>query len=44
MITSLPRGSIIVAKMDLQQPLTLWELLAKTEGVEVELACHCITQ
>jgi DNA-binding GntR family transcriptional regulator len=40
LLTSLPRGGMIVAKMDLQQLLSLWELLAELEGVTVRLACQ----
>src|ERR1700712_2856796 len=40
MLTSLPRGGMIVAKMDLQQLLSLWELLAALEGVAARLACE----
>lgn len=43
MVTSLPRGGMIVAKMDLQQLLSLWELLAELEGVTVRLACQRMT-
>lgn len=43
MITGLPRGGMIVAKMDLQQLLSLWELLAELEGVTVRLACQRMT-
>lgn len=43
MLTSLPRGGMIVAKMDLQQLLSLWELLAELEGVTVRLACQRMT-
>lgn len=43
MVTSLPRGGMIVAKMDLQQLLALWELLAELEGVAVRLACQRMT-
>lgn len=43
MLTSLPRGGMIVAKMDLQQLLSLWELLAELEGVAVRLACQRMT-
>ncbi len=42
-VTSLPRGGMIVAKMDLQQLLSLWELLAELEGVAVRLACQRMT-
>lgn len=43
MVTSLPRGGMVVAKMDLQQLLALWELLAELEGVAVRLACQRMT-
>ncbi|MES2978899.1 MAG: GntR family transcriptional regulator [Pseudomonadota bacterium] len=43
LVTSLPRGGMIVAKMDLQQLLSLWELLAELEGVTVRLACQRMT-
>jgi len=35
-----PRGGHHVAKMTLQQLLSLWELLAELEGVAVRLACE----
>jgi DNA-binding GntR family transcriptional regulator len=40
LLTSLPRGGMLVAKMDLQQLLSLWELLAELEGVAARLACQ----
>jgi DNA-binding GntR family transcriptional regulator len=43
MVAALPRGGMIVAKMDLQQLLSLWELLAEVEGIAVRLACQRIT-
>ncbi len=43
LITSLPRGGMIVAKMSLQQLLTVWELLAELEGVAAKLACQRMT-
>jgi DNA-binding GntR family transcriptional regulator len=43
LLTSLPRGGMIVAKMDLQQLLSLWELLAELEGVAARLACQRMT-
>lgn len=43
LVTSLPRGGMIVAKMDLQQLMALWELLAELEGVAVRLACERMT-
>ncbi len=39
-VSSLPRGGPIVAKMNLQQLLSLWELLAELEAVAVRLACE----
>jgi DNA-binding GntR family transcriptional regulator len=39
-LTSLPRGGMFVAKMTLQQLLSLWELLAELEGVAARLACE----
>lgn len=43
-LSSTPRGGYIVAKMNLQQLLSLWELLAELEGVAVRLACERMTQ
>jgi len=43
-LSSTPRGGCIVAKMNLQQLLSLWELLAELEGVAVRLACERMTQ
>ena len=43
MLTSLPRGGMLVAKMDLQQLLSLWELLAELEGLAARLACQRMT-
>ena len=39
-----PRGGYTVAKMNLQQLLALWELLAELEAVAVRLACEHMTQ
>jgi DNA-binding GntR family transcriptional regulator len=39
-VSNLPRGGPIVAKMDLQQLLSLWELLAELEAVAIRLACE----
>jgi DNA-binding GntR family transcriptional regulator len=44
MLTSLPRGGMVVAKMDLSQLLSLWELLADLEGVCARLACERMSQ
>ncbi len=43
LVSSLPRGGMVVAKMDLRQLLALWELLAELEGVAARLACQRIT-
>ena len=43
MLSSQPRGGMVVAKIDLQQLLSLWELLAELEGVAVRLACQRMT-
>jgi DNA-binding GntR family transcriptional regulator len=42
-LTSTPRGGSMVAKMNLQQLLSLWELLAELEGIAVRLACERMT-
>lgn len=42
-VSSLPRGGMVVAKMDLRQLLALWELLAELEGVAARLACQRMT-
>lgn len=43
LVSSTPRGGCTVAKMNLQQLLALWELLAELEGVAVRLACERMT-
>jgi DNA-binding GntR family transcriptional regulator len=43
LVSSLPRGGMVVAKMDLRQLLALWELLAELEGLAARLACQRIT-
>ena len=40
LVTAMPRGGMLVAKMNLQQLLALWELLGELEGVAVRLACQ----
>ena len=42
-LSSTPRGGSVVAKMNLQQLLSLWELLAELEGIAVRLACERMT-
>lgn len=43
LLTSLPRGGMVVAKMDLRQLLSLWELLAEIEAIAARLACERMT-
>jgi DNA-binding GntR family transcriptional regulator len=43
LVSSLPRGGMVVAKMDLRQLLALWELLAELEGLAARLACQRMT-
>jgi len=43
-LSSTPRGGSMVSKMNLQQLLSLWELLAELEGVAVRLACERMSQ
>lgn len=43
LLQSLPRGGMVLAKMDLRQLLSLWELLAEVEAIAVRLACERIT-
>ncbi|UOD51556.1 GntR family transcriptional regulator [Orrella daihaiensis] len=40
LVSNLPRGGAIVAKMDLAQLLSLWEWLAEIEAIAVKLACE----
>ena len=40
LLSSRPRGGKSVAKMDLPQLLSMWELLGELEGVAVRLACQ----
>ena len=42
-LISTPRGGSMVDKMNLQQLLSLWELLAELEGIAVRLACERMT-
>ena len=39
-VSNMPRGGSTVTKMNLQQLLSLWELLAELEAVAVRLACE----
>ncbi|MES2534647.1 MAG: GntR family transcriptional regulator [Pseudomonadota bacterium] len=43
MLTSLPRGGMLVTKMDVSQLLAMWELLAELEGICARLACERMT-
>lgn len=40
MLISQPRQGMVVAKMDVQQLLAIWELLVEMEGVCARLACE----
>jgi len=40
LLTLQPRQGMVVAKMDIQQLLALWELLAELEGICAKLACE----
>lgn len=43
LLQSLPRGGMVLAKMDLRELLSLWELLAEIEAIAVRLASDRIT-
>jgi len=43
MVVSQPRAGMVVAKMDLQELLAIWELMAELEGVCTRLACQRMT-
>jgi DNA-binding GntR family transcriptional regulator len=40
LLQSQPRGGMLVARLDVQQLLAMWELLAELEGVCARLACE----
>ena len=40
LLTSLSRGGMVVAKMDVQQLLSMWELLAELESLCARYACE----
>ncbi len=43
-VSNMPRGGSTVTKMNLQQLLSLWELLAELEAVAVRLACERMSE
>lgn len=43
LLASLPRGGVVVAKMNVQQLLGMWELLAELEGLCARYACDRMT-
>src|SRR5690606_4997944 len=43
LLTSLSRGGMVVAKMDVQQLLSMWELLAELESLCARYACERMT-
>ena len=40
LLTSLPRGGVVVAKMSVSQLFAMWELLAELEGLCARYACE----
>ena len=40
LLTSLPRGGVVVAKMDVQQLFAMWELLGELESLCARYACE----
>lgn len=40
LVSSLPRGGMVVAKMDLAQLISLWEWLSEIEAIAVRFACE----
>lgn len=43
LLTSMSRGGMVVAKMDVQQLLSMWELLAELESLCARYACERMT-
>jgi DNA-binding GntR family transcriptional regulator len=43
LLTSVPRGGMVVAKMDVQELLSMWELLAELESLCARYACERMT-
>ncbi|WP_144637812.1 GntR family transcriptional regulator [Bordetella genomosp. 13] len=43
-LDSQPRSGMVVARMDVQQLLAIWELMAEMEGVCARMACERMTQ
>jgi DNA-binding GntR family transcriptional regulator len=39
MVTALPRGGVVVSKLDVSQLFAMWELLADLEGLAARYAC-----
>lgn len=44
LLTSLPRGGMVVAKMTVGQLFSMWELLAELEGLCARYACERMTK
>ena len=42
-LDSQPRGGAVVARMDVQELLAIWELMAEMEGVCTRMACQRMT-
>ena len=43
MLTALPRGGVVVSKLDVAQLFAMWELLADLEGLAARYACDRMT-
>lgn len=44
LLAALPRDGVVVAKMDVQQLFSMWELLAELEGLCARFACERMTE
>jgi len=44
LVTSLPRGGVVVSKLDVPQLFAMWELLAELEGLCTRYACDRMTK
>jgi DNA-binding GntR family transcriptional regulator len=44
LVTSLPRGGVVVSKLDIPQLFAMWELLAELEGLCARYACERMTK
>jgi len=44
LVSSIPRGGVVVSKMEFAQLLSVWELLAELEGLSARYACERMTK